>query len=309
MVAKISIPVSNVADLIGLGFTRIEIWRTEEYENEYAEITDSAASAAVLDSLEASTLFKMGGTLLVLKIDGGAEQSISFGSVLDYWTPTQVANRINEVVVGLATVVGNKIRLTSPSTGRSSSIHVVYNDAFQLGLSAGTLVRGKDSRITLSGGTVLYQYTDPVGAAGDKYKWRFSANGVEPISEFSAQVLGSTPPISALNISIAMAYFADMGGRAKKTRVIVSQDSSIFQTSGYVVSTDHTEVFDSDDLGFLQIPLVQGMKVRFAIEGTTFVREITIPNTPTFDLLAALATAPDPFTVKTIPPFLIRRSI
>jgi hypothetical protein len=63
--------------------------------------------------------------------------------------------------------------------------------------------------------------------------------------------------------------------------------------------------------GFLAIPLTVGQTVRVAIDGTAVVREFVVPGPPNslFDLLQAIATANDPFTVQVPPPFLTRRSL
>lgn len=309
MLAQISIPVSNVVALLTAGFTRIEMWRTDEYENQYYEVTAPAVASAFMDSADAATTFTMGGRTLKLKVNNGAEQSISFSSLIQNWTPAQVASRINEVVVGLATVVGVAVRLTSPTTGRASSLEITYSDSPNLGFTSGTIVYGKDARITLVAPTVLYTYVDPSGSSGDRYKWRFSANGASPVSDFSAYVEASEPPVSGVPISIGMATFIGVDGRYKKTKLIVATYNSPLVVGAVAVGNDRVQVVESDDLGFLQAPFVVGSVLRISIEGTTYTREITVPNTPTFDILTAMSTAPDPFTVQTTPPFLVRRSI
>lgn len=309
MVAQITIPVSNVSDLLGLGFTRIEVWLTDEFTNQYYEVTASAAASAKLTSVAATTLFRAGGRQLGVSINDGAEQLISFSSLIDYWTPAQVRDRINEVVVGLASVVGETVVLTAPTTGRASKLQITYNGVTDLGFRVGDKAYGQDARIPLVGGTVIYQYSDVVGVPGNQYKWRFSANGVSPLSEFSAPVDGSTPPVAGVPVSIATASFVGMDGRAKKMKVIIACDRPPTMSGLFSVGNERYEVYEADDNGFLQITLVQGLVIRVAIEGTTYVREITVPNTSTFDLLAALSTAPDPFTVAVPTPFLTRRSI
>src|SRR5579872_7618140 len=102
--------------------------------------------------------------------------------MLTYWTPTQVANQINMTLTGAtASVVGNTVVITSTATGRVASINVIYNDATDLGWTAGQQVNGTDARLTLVGTTYLYIYSDVAGDADTLYKWRFSANGVNPV--------------------------------------------------------------------------------------------------------------------------------
>ena len=310
MVAQISIPVSNVSVLLGLGFTHIEVWNSKDEGANYQEITSNVAKPAKITSLAASSLFRMGGKLLTVKVNGGSSQDITFSSVLDYWTPTQVANRINEVIVGFASVIDNQVILTTSTTGRTSSIEIVYSDSDDLGFVAGQIGIGFDARILLVSGTFVYTYSDVVGLADYRYKWRFSSNGSNPISEFSERVLGSDPPISSIDVSIAMATFIGLDARPIKTKVIVTNSDDVPQNiSGFVIGTQLPIVVESDKFGFVQIPMVIGSKVRVAIEGTAFVRDFTVPNTGTFDLLNVMASALDPYSVQQTVPFLIRRSI
>lgn len=309
MIVQLSITVANVSALVSLGYTRIEVWASTDQGNSYQEVTSSVVGAAKLLSSAAQTTFNMGGKLLKLSINGASEVSILFAATPVQWTPTQVVNRINEVVPGLASLDGAKVKMTSPTTGRVSSLEVTYNDAGDLGLPTGTKSYGTDARPTLTLGQLIYTYTDVAGRDDNRYKWRFSANGVNPISDFSVRVFGSAPPLSGVPISVATALFVGLDGKVQKRRIVVVSDRPPSVISGAAVGNELPVVVDSDDLGFLQIPLVQGAVVRVAIEGTTYVREFTVPTTPSFDLLAVMAAAPDPFTIQVPAPFLIRRNI
>lgn len=306
---QLTIPAANVADLLANGYTTIEVWAASDYNQPFYEITAASAQAAKLTSAEAQTTFRMGGHTLKVSINGGAEQSISFDQLLDLWTPAQVAARINQVVPLLATVVGMTVVLTAPTTGRVSTVLITYSSSPNLGWKAGDLAHGLDARIALVGGTFVYSYSDLGGSSSNLYKTRFSAGGVNPISDFSAAAHGAPPPVSGLSLSIATATFADASGRPLKRKVIIAMDSPPIAAGTTVVGSIDPIVVESDDNGFFQVSLVQGMQVQVAIEGTNFVRRITVPATATFDLLAAMSAAPDPFTVQTVPPLLIRRNI
>ena len=309
MIVQLSITVANVNALIGLGYTKIEIWSSKDQGNSYQEITSSVAGAAVLTSAEAKTTFAMGGKLLKLSINGAADVSILFSALTPNWTPAQVVNRINEVVPGLASLDGMMVKLTSPTTGRVSSLLVTYNDAWDLELPPGTLSYGTDPRPTFVLNQLIYPFSDVAGHSEDRYKWRFSANGVNPVSEFSARIFGNTNPPGAAPVSVATAFFVGLDGRAQKRRIVVVSANTPSTVSGVAVGNELPVVVDSDDLGFLQLPLVQGVTVRVAIEGTTYVREFVVPATASFDLLQVMAAAPDPFTIQVPAPFLIRRSL
>src|SRR3954470_14111978 len=160
MVVQLSILVGNVDALLGLGFTRIEVWDSEDEGNSFNEITDGVAKLAVLDSALPQTLFPMGGKLLKVSLNEAEEVSISFSSVLQLWTSAQVVGRINEVIPGHATEYEGKVRITTSTPGRTSSVRITYSDCEELGWSDLPFVRGKDVRITLVSGTYQYVYTD-----------------------------------------------------------------------------------------------------------------------------------------------------
>ncbi len=310
MVVQLSILVGNVSELLGLGFTHIEVHQSIDQANSYQEITGPAASAAVLDSTPALTTFRMGNRLLKLKVNGGAEQSISFSNLIQFWTPAQVVARINEVVAGLASVSGTSVRLSSSSTGRSSSIEVTYCDAEDLGWAGGHIVFGRAVRIPLSSGTLIYTFPDVAGKVDDRYKWRFSANGANPISEFSEVVQGSLQPvINSGSLSVALAQFYSQDGQPKRTRVLIAIDSAPQNVGGIFVGGGQTITVDSDDKGFFQATLLRGARVKVAVENSSFVREFVVPNQPSFQLFDVMATATDPYSVQTVPPLLIRRSL
>jgi hypothetical protein len=310
MVAALTIPVANVAQLVGLGMTTIEVWRSTDEGNSYQEVTSGVAGPATLVSDAASTLFRMGNKLLILSVDGDDPVSITFGMVLDYWTPAQVATRINELIPSLATVEDGCVVLTSPTVGRSSTLGIVYNDAEDLGWVAGQGSVGTTSRITLEEGTLFYQFSDVSGVPGeDRYKWRFSDNGLEPISAFAPRVFGLAMPVDPSLVSIATGLFVGLDGAPKRTTVVVVMDEAPKAVSGFFAGSDAPATFITDDKGFLQIPLLRGAKVRVAVEGTSFARGIIVPDEDSFDLLSAMSSAPDPFTPQATLPFLIRRSL
>jgi hypothetical protein len=114
--------------------------------------------------------------------------------------------------------------------------------------------------------------------------------------------------VPGVNLSTCTANFIGLDGRPQKRSIVVVSDQ-MQNIGGRVVGTQLPLVAESDDFGHLELSLVQGMLVRVAIEGTAYVREFTVPSTPTFDLLSVMASAPDPFTVQIPLPFLNRRSL
>lgn len=308
MSVQFSITTANVASLIAQGYTKLEIWVSIDLANSYQEITSSTALPATLTSLPANTLYDMnGGKLLKFSINGAPEVSVTFnGNFVRYWSPTQVATQINLSAAGVASVVNNSVILSSITTGRVSTLLITYNDATELGFTETQMGIGLDSRVTLAGGTVIYSYIDMAGSTAYKYKWRYSANGVNPISDFSEPIYGNTVPF-AVPVSIGTATFVGIDGRPQKRTIIIGLDDVPFVTSGFAVGNELVQTYTADNNGFIQVPLIRGARVKIALEGTSYVREIIVPNTSTFDLLAAMSVVTDPFTIQVPPPFLIRR--
>jgi hypothetical protein len=309
MLAQIAIPVANVSDLLGLGYTYIEVWRSADFGNSFQEVTSSALAPAVATSIPASTTFLVGGKELRFQINGGAEVVVDFAALNSRWTPAQVVARINQAVNGLASLSsdGLSVVLTTSTTGRLASIVITYNEVDELGWSAGDLFRGTDARIPLINDTRFYTYTDLGGLSTDRYKWRFSKDGLPPISDFSAPVLPQ-PPLSNNSI-LGVVQFVDAFGQPFPGTLIIAAvdtDSINGQTIGSLVS----RTFQAGADGLLAVPLLVGAKVRIGIEGTRLVREIVVPGPAggSFDIMTALSTAPDAFTVQSTPPLLIRNA-
>lgn len=308
MVAQITISIANVDILLSSGFTDLEILKQTD-SGSYTLITSHVPVSAHIQTTPASTLYKVGGKSIGLSIDGAPEVLISFDPTLSYWSPSQVSSRINEVLPGAASAVSNFVRISSPTSGRGSSVQATYSTASDLGLSVGFVSIGIDQSPTLSSGNYIYNYMDVSGSVGDKYKWRFTNHGIAPISAQYGPIVGGELIPPGVAVSVATANFIGLDGRAKKTSVIIAMDRPPTLNGSVATTFDRSLTYSSDDAGFLQIPLVKGSIVRVAIEGTSYIREITVPDTDTFDLLNAMSTAPDPFTVQTTPPYLIRRNI
>lgn len=162
-------------------------------------------------------------------------------------------------------------------------------------------------RPTLVEGTSFYNYYDSSGFKTSRYKWRFSANGAAPLSKFSQNVDGKPIPIAGAKLALAMARFITVDGKPMAKSIIVVQERDQV-VAGYTVDKG-VATFSSDENGVLQIPLIQGAKVRIGIEGTNFVRTITVPAVDSFDLMQVMSEAPDMFTIQTVEPMVTRRNV
>lgn len=160
------------------------------------------------------------------------------------------------------------------------------------------------AHIQLMPGVYAYSFLDPLGTSVRRYRWRYSANGAAPFSPFFPWVYGNRR-VSSSSISIGTMRFVGVDGMISTGTIIISSIGPL--TNGTVMAD--TKTVTSDENGLLVSSFVRGSTVRIAIEGSSIVRNITIPDLDTFDIMQALADAPDMFTVQTVQPLLTRRSL
>jgi hypothetical protein len=159
--------------------------------------------------------------------------------------------------------------------------------------------------IMLMPATYAYSFVDAQGTPNRRYRWRYSANGAAPFSPYFKWVYG-TQRVSTAPISVGTMRFVGVDGMVRPGALLVA---GLDASAGGLVFVGTMLVYKTDDSGFLAIPLVQGSRVRVAIEGTGVVRDIVVPSTPAFDIMQAITAAPDMFTVQTVPPMLTKRSL
>jgi hypothetical protein len=307
MPSFLSIPASNVQSLLTAGYTHIEVWLSEDDGDTWREITSNVAEHAEVLSTTARNSFALGGLSLYVKMDGGGEQEIFFDPILAYWTPDQAAARINQVLLGAAVSLDQTVILSSPATGRAGTIEIVSSPAGFFTNGAGAA--GADARIPLSADSVLYPYYDVAAVASNaRYRWRFSADGLSPFSKFSPWVPPAAPAADPSKISIGYMTFLGLDGSAAKGRLIIAEDHPEM-LGGAAVYSSQPLLYEADETGFVQAPLLRGAHVRVGIESSTLIRSITVPDAASFDIMQALSTATDMFTVQTVPPLLTRRSL
>jgi hypothetical protein len=113
----------------------------------------------------------------------------------------------------------------------------------------------------------------------------------------------------AAEISIATANFVGLDGLPRRPSLIIASEGPPLDVGdGYYITAPEPILVQADSVGHLAVNLVRGSKVRVAIEGTTYVRSIVVPDLPTFDLIKALGDVADHFAVQTLPALTDRRS-
>lgn len=299
------ITVGDANERRALGFSCIEVWASTDEGSTYAEITAPTAQPASLPSFKANTMFALGGMALRFSLDGGAPFEVVFDVNHPYWTPMEVVARINQETPCAEEVSGTVV-ITGGLSGRQGSVEVLVDEGqlFQTRYR-----RGKDARPLLQQDVLVYPYTDLAGYQSIRYKWRFSHAGSNPISPFSERVMGDLEASSGVPVSIGTARFSGLDGRPLRRRLLVSMTQDPMSLGGALVGDSVTKQYEADETGFVQAPMAVGAKVKILIEGTAFVRDIIVPNVPTFDILTAMAAAPDPYSVQSTPPLLTRRHL
>tara|TARA_B100000242_G_scaffold294072_1_gene274557 strand:- start:1025 stop:1900 length:876 start_codon:yes stop_codon:yes gene_type:complete len=116
----------------------------------------------------------------------------------------------------------------------------------------------------------------------------------------SATVTVASTSISAPSSASVCRLFADFVkiGGAAYANVVVTVENMYLATSSMSVVERETS-HKSNSAGRVEFDAVRGMKLRISFETTTFVREITVPDAATANLLTLMGAATDPFVVVT----------
>lgn len=311
-VIKIKIFVPEIANVL-LQFDSIQVQRSEA-GSPYADakgITDDSAVAPVLVGTEEGP-FTLQGTDLKLKVNGGAEQSVTFTAA----DPISIANVIAEITGAITGLVadsdGGKLRLTGTTTGTAGTLEITGGTSLAaLGFTLGVKDNGEDQHITLTAGVDEYEYDDGSGAASYWYRTRFYNTANQTYSSWSDWVQGTTgSAITASLLIVGKIKLADIDGTVMVGKKITI--SNVWYpkiADGYFISGKSKQI-ETDGTGGAELTLIKGSRVDVIIEGTSFVRRIQVPDTGTeFDLMEPSLQLDDPFQIQEPDlPSAVRRS-
>lgn len=310
-----TINVDNAGNISSL-YDRIQVWRSPDNIASYVDITADESTAASLDGSVASP-WAISGQELEVILDGADPVSVTFTGT-NPLTLAQVLDQINAVFPDLASEVPTdtgRVRLTSATTGTQSILELSGAAATTLGLSA-VRKNGKAARPLLAASTQLYEFRDYDGADLYYYKTRYYNSETGAVSVFSEPHQGNPStdfPSSAF--LLCFLYLADGTGKAIVGRRIIFVPTGQLQVTdnndnvyGILTTVDRIEVA-TNDVGYAEVSLAKGQTFKVFIEGSTLQRQFTVPSTGTsLNILTALTTADDPFTIVTSPPMPIRMS-
>lgn len=309
----IRIYVSEIADVL-LSFDKIQVQRSKlgSPYTDAAFVTAESPEAPVLTGTTEGDFAGLSGEQLKVKVNGGAEQSVTFVSA----DPISLNNVIGEINGAIADLTAandgtGKLQLTGNLAGTGGTIEVTGGGAAAiLGLSQ-TIVHGKDQRIGLEVGVSDYTFTDLSGEASYWYRTRYFNDTTETYGGWSDWIQGSTgAAVSADDLIIGKVQMADIDGSAlSDMKVTLVNVYSPLIADGYFIA-GRSKRIETDGTGLAETTLIKGMVLDVVVEGTSIIRRITVPSTGTeFDLLDASLVQDDPFQIQEPDlPSAVRRS-
>lgn len=311
-VINLSIYVANISSVIAL-FDQIQVFRSENGESgDYFEITAASATAAAITGSQTAP-FNINGETLLLKVDGGSEQTVTFATA----DPVSVDNAIGEINGQTTDLTASEdtgaVVLTSDTTGTSSTLEITGGTALtDLGFTLDQYDNGEDARIDLVGGTSTYSHNDESGDSTYFYKTRYYNSSTQAVSSFSDPIEGDVGSIVAsASLITAKIDLASIDGSPIADRRIVFYHKYVPPLMADTIAVLGKQVvMITDSAGHAEVSLVKGTVVDVSIDGTSIIREITVPSSGTeFNIMDEIATADDMFQIQVLDiPTAIRRS-
>jgi hypothetical protein len=314
-VNTLSIFVDNIDDALA-SFDSIRVQRAELDTGPWTEITADGAQSAVLLGSEDSP-FAVVAKTMQLQVDSGNLHDIVFTGT-DPLTVDQVADQINAVEAGVASDLAGKLNLESTLNGTQSKIYLPGGGALtDLGFTAGDRDIGEEDYVDLVPGESVYNFYDRDGnGTGSQtffYRVAFYNQSSGLTSDWSEPFEAEPGTvITAGNLSIGGINLVDAAGVSQPDhRITFYPLHEPLEVEGFHVALMRAPItVVTNNSGYAEVTLVRGLRVKMVIEGTAYVREFTVPDQPTFDVLEIAATAPDPFNpVEPDYPYAIRRTL
>jgi hypothetical protein len=223
-------------------------------------------------------------------------------------TVQQAAAQIQFQVPLLQAWVDDNARLVLQTVmaGTGAALRVVGGDAAPALLLPTTepdsVSFGKDARLALVLGKERYCFRDLQGSDGYFYRMRFFDTATGATSSY-----GAPAPVPRANglgcedVVEGRVRLVALNGRPLcGVQVRVFNRAGLFEKSGALVSGNQLTAL-TDASGVASFSLVRGMTVEVAIDGTSLVRQITVPEDPAegvFNLLDPAIGPDDYFRVK-----------
>jgi len=296
---KLKIYVANLSNVLTL-FDTIRVYRSTTGEAGVYELTtgDVAAAATLLGSQIAP--FTLNGLTLVVSVDGGSDQTVTFASPNPVGVDAAI-DEINDQTTGLiATEESGAIRLTSDTTGTSSTLEITGGTGLTaLGFTLGDLDIGEDQHIALQAGVENYEYDDQSGDISYWYKTQYYNTGSGGFSSLSDPIqgdVGTTLPSSELVTGTVDVVDPD-GKPVEDMRIVFYNIYTPPLERGAYVAIGRTVTVTTDQAGHAEVSLIKGMIVDVTFAGTGVTRRIQIPDAD-FTLWDEIAVADDNYQIQ-----------
>jgi hypothetical protein len=224
-------------------------------------------------------------------------------------TTAQAAAQIAQQLAGrvLAWVdEDGRLVLETVQSGTGAALRVVGGDAVSLlGLPASepsSLAFGCDAHIHLTKGKERYYFIDQRGSSAYFYRTRFRNQLLSTVSQFTQPSYAAQPlGVSADSIVCGRLELVGLDGRPLAN--VLVRVFNRFQpqaVEGKLLAGPAVDGLTNEH-GTLELNLVRGAQVTVAIDGTSIVRDITVPTDPgvgVFNLLDPAAGPDDYWRVR-----------
>jgi hypothetical protein len=311
---KLSITVTGIENVL-LSYNSIRVKRsTDGVDGTYHLLTANAPTPASLVAPDEGNYDIVGKTLQLL-VDQVGQLDILFTGGIDPLTVAQVVEQVNEAVGDdVASDEGNHLLLTSTTTGTASKIEIVGGSAAaEFGWSGGERDIGEEAHITLQPNVSAYTFLDNDGEPGYFYKVQYynTSSGLQ--SNDSSPFEGDVGTlVSSDKLTLVKVDLVDGRGIAVPNQEITFYPMhELLQVEGFQVALSRAPItIKTNNAGHAETPLVRGMRVRVVFEGTSIIRDITLPDQAETNLLTEMGAAPDPFDIAELPfPLAPRRTL
>lgn len=271
--------VPNITDIL-VTFNRLVWYRSRTgIDGLYEPATGPVAVEAAMTGREVEP-FKLNGKTLSLLINGITQVDVAFAGADPYDLATAISDINGATGLVVASATDGALTLTTVLTGSDASIKILSSDAAPyLGFDTDQAVVGLDANITLVGGTYQYFYTDANSDPSFYYRTQFYNSTSLEVSELSVPFTADQSQVVPYsNTAVGYVQLADMMGRAIPGRKITI--AAVFQpntVADYGMFRQY-QTIETDRTGYAETRLLKGAKVDVSIDGTGFIRRITVPD-------------------------------
>lgn len=299
-VNTLEIFVDNIDEVMET-FDAIRVKRSTSETGPWEEITASTAQPARMTGTTLSP-FNVSSTVLQIQVNSEDQVDITFTGINPI-SVDQVVSQVNAHFTGLASDSVGHLKLQSLLTGTQSKIYLVGGASIPLlGFEEGQRDIGEEPYVTLEPGVSIYPFYDRDGdGTGDEnfyYIVAFYDTGTGLTSAWS-EPFEATPGtvIGAEYLSVGSIDLVDITGVSKEGQSISFYPLyEPLKIDAYQIGiVKEPVVITTNNAGHAEVTLVRGMRVKVVFIGTSLIREITVPDTDTFDILELMSAAPDPF--------------